>query len=91
MNESLKDFNKWSEVTRGLYRYAISAGACYEIHILRHVKDTDILTARANAYIVGDWHSKDGDFFERERLLSEQPVFECVKKAVDDYKENCED
>lgn len=90
MNESLKDFNKWNEVTKGLYRYAIAAGACYEIHILYHAKDTDILTAKASAYVVGDWHSESGDFFERECLLSEQPVFECVRKAVEDYKENCE-
>lgn len=91
MNENLKDFSAWNEVTKGLYRYVIAPGACYEIHILYHSKDTDILTAKASVYIVGDWHGKDGNFFERECLLSEQPVFECVRKAVEDYKENCED
>lgn len=90
MNKSLKDFSAWNEVTKGLYRYVIAPGACYEIHILYHAKDTDILTAKASVYIVGDWHGNDGDFFERECLLPEQPVFECVKKAVEDYKENCE-
>lgn len=91
MNESLKDFSTWNEVTKGLYRYVIASGSCYEIHILYHSKDTDILTAKAIVYIVGDWHGKDGNFFERECLLSEQPVFECVRKAVEDYKENCKD
>lgn len=91
MNENLKDFSAWNEITKGLYRYVIAAGACYEIHILYHAKETDILTAKASVFIVADWHGKDSNFFERECLLSEQPVFECVKKAVEDYKENCKD
>lgn len=66
MNETLKDFSAWNEVTKGLYRYVISAGACYEIHILYHDKATDILSANASLYIVGDWHGADGkNFFER--------------------------
>ena len=44
----------WKEVTKGLYRYVVSAGCCYEIHIMYHAKDTDILTANASLYIVGD-------------------------------------
>ena len=37
----------WTEVTKGLYRYVCSA-CCYEIHIIDHAKDTDILTANAS-------------------------------------------
>lgn len=91
MNESLKDFSAWNEVTRGLYRYVISAGACYEIHILYHAKRTDILSASASLYIVGDWNGSDGVFFERECLLEKSPVMACLGKAIEDYKENCED
>ena len=55
----------WREVTKGLYRYVISPGACYEIHIMHHSKNTDILTANASLYIVGDWHSSNGsEYFE---------------------------
>lgn len=49
------------------------------------------MTAKSSLYIVGDWHYKDGDnFFERECLLEKQPVFECLKQAEKDYKENVE-
>ena len=41
----LKDLKKWTEVTRGLYRYVIAAKCCYELHILHWDHDTDILTA----------------------------------------------
>ena len=89
---TIRDLEKWTEVTRGLYRYVISAGACYEIHILYHYHDTQILAAKASLYIVGDWSDKQGDnFFERECLLSERPVLECLKEAEKDFAENCEE
>ena len=78
----------WTEVTKGLYRYAIAASYCYEIHIIYHAKNTDILTANASLYIVGDWTSVDNDskFFERELLLN-GPLIACLEKAVEDEKE----
>ena len=78
----------WTEVTRGLYRYVISAGCCYEIHIMYHTKETDILTSNASLYIVGDWTSVDNDskFFERELLLN-GPLIDCLEKAVEDEEE----
>ena len=85
----MKNLNNWKEVTRGLYRYVIAAGACYEIHILHHDHATDILTAKASLFIVGDWRTKNGgNFFEREYLLAEQPVFECLAAAEKDNEEN---
>lgn len=85
----MSNLEKWNEITKGLYRYVIGANACYEIHILYHDKKTDILTAKASLYIVGDWYDMTGkSFFERECLLSEQSVFECLKFAEKDYKEN---
>ena len=33
----------WTEVTKGLYRYDVSDDCFYEIHIMHHAKDTDIL------------------------------------------------
>ena len=85
---NMSDLNEWNDITRGLYRFVLSAGACYEIHVLYYSHDTDILTAKASLYIVGDWQNKDSNFFERECLLSEQPVFECINKALEYYKEN---
>lgn len=79
----------WKEVTKGLYRYVIAANVCYEIHILTHCADTDILTAKASLYIVGDWQDTLGNsFFERKCLLSEQPVFECLEFAKKDDEVN---
>lgn len=49
-------------------------------------KETDILTANAKLYIVGDWNTKNGSVFERELLL-EGSVTECLEKAVEDEKE----
>ena len=78
----------WNEITKGLYRYVISPGACYEIHVMYHAKDTNILTANASLYIVGDWHSSNGsEYFERELLLN-GPLCACLEKAVEDNKEN---
>ena len=53
-----------------------------------HAKYTDILTANASLYIVGDWTSVDNDskFFERELLLN-GPLFACLEKAVEDEEE----
>ena len=79
----------WTEVTKGLYRYVIAANVAYEIHIIYWESDTDILTAKASLYIVGNWRQYDGNsFFERELLLEEQPVFECLVAAEKDDKEN---
>ena len=82
------DLKKWTEITKGLYRYVVAASVCYEIHIMYHAKDTDILTATASLYIVGDWtNSKNNSkFFERELLLN-GPVMACLEKAAEDEEE----
>ena len=81
----------WTEVTEGLYRYVVSDG-CYEIHIIYHAKDTDILTANASLYIVGDWTTANDhcSYFERE-LLFNGPLMACLEKAVEDGKESEDD
>ena len=86
----IKELESWTEVTRGLYRYVVAAKVCYEIHILYWADDTDILTAKANLYLVGNWIRipERTSFFSREILLAEQPVFECLAAAEKDYKEN---
>lgn len=86
VSTSLKD---WKEVTKGIYRYVISANAAYEIHINYWDMETDILTANASLYIAGDWRSNDGkNIRERECLLESEPVMECLGEAVEDDKEN---
>ena len=54
------NLKNWKEVTKGLYRYVVSSNAAYEIHIKYWDMDTDILSANASLYIVGDWRSRDG-------------------------------
>lgn len=78
----------WTEITKGLYRYVVAANCCYEIHVMHHTKDTDILTANASLYIVDGWtRVKDNSkFFERELLLN-GPLCACLEKAVEDEKE----
>ena len=84
----MNDLENWTEITKGLYRYVISSGVCYEIHIMYHAKDTDILTANASLYIVGDWRSAENNskFFERVLLLN-GPLAACLEKAVEDEEE----
>ena len=78
----------WTEVTKGLYRYVVATNCCYEIHVIYHAKDTDILTANASLYIVGDWTKVDNNskVFERELLLN-GPLSACLEKAVEDEEE----
>ena len=85
----MSDLKNWNEITNGLYRYVVSASRCYEIHIMYHAKNTDILSSNASLYLVGDWtNNKDGsEFFERELLLT-GPLAACLGKAVEDYNEN---
>ena len=85
----MKDLKNWTEVTRGLYRYVIAAKVCYELHILHWDFETDILTAKASVYLVGNWVQSNGNsFFEREPILTEQTVFECLEAAEKDNAEN---
>ena len=84
----MKELKNWNEVTKGLYRYVIAANVCYEIHILYHDTKTDILTAKASLFLVGEWCGENGVTLERECLLKKQPVFECLEYAVKDDKEN---
>lgn len=91
-SEDMKNLDNWCEKTKGMYRFVISACTCYEIHILHHDKDTDIMTAKASLYIAGDWYETNGaGYFERECMLNEQPVFVCIEKAIEDFKENVKD
>ena len=86
----INELGSWTEVTRGFYRYVVASKVCYEIHILYWEDETDILTAKASLYLVGNWTRIPDkvSFFYREVLLAEQPVFECLKAAEKDYKEN---
>lgn len=86
--KQMNELKNWSEITRGLYRYVVSANVCYEIHILYHEAGTDILTAKASLFLVGLWRGTCGGYFERECLLAEHPVFECLKMAQKDDEEN---
>lgn len=85
----MNELEKWTEITKGIYRYVISAGACYEIHIQKWYHGTDILTARSNLYIVGDWRTSKGEnFFERELITEGQSVESCMMAAKKDFDEN---
>ena len=83
------NFKDWIEVTEGIYRYAISANAAYEIHINYWNMKTNILSADASLYIVRNWHYEGrANTVERKCLLDSMPVMACVGKAIEDSKEN---
>lgn len=83
----MKELKNWNEISTGLYRYVISAGACYELLVMNWFEDTDILTADAVVYITGTWNTKNGTVFNRELILG-GPVFECIEAAIKDNTEN---
>lgn len=92
---NILDLENWNEITKGLYRYVISANATYEIHIKFRSVWEDINEAQASLYLAGEWIGQtNGDYFERELLLdgvsSERTVKECLEAAYNDYKENVE-
>lgn len=85
----MRNLKNWLEITKGIYRYVISTNVAYEIHIKYWDMETDILTANASLYIVGDWRSRDGkNTRERECLLESAPVMDCLAKAEEDDIEN---
>jgi len=86
----INNLQNWNEVTKGLYRFVIAAGACYEIHLLRHEHNTPIEDATATLFIVGDWFegTTSKDVFTREALVVEQPVSICLAGAHQDYLSN---
>lgn len=85
----MKKLENWREISKGFYRYVIGANVCYELHILHWDFGTDIFTAKASVYLAGDWHQSDGNsFFERELILAERSVFECIEAAEKDNTEN---
>ena len=84
----IRELKNWTEITKGLYRYVVAASVCYEIHIMYHATGTDILTANASLYIVGDWTNLEDKlrFFERKLLLNGS-VMACLEKAAEDEEE----
>lgn len=87
---NISDLKEWIEVTAGIYRFVLSEDIYYEIHVTYHRQGEDVLNAKASLYIAGDWCTTNGSVFERECLLSEKTVLDCINKAVEDYKENIE-
>lgn len=83
----MNKLENWNEVTRGLYRYVIAAGCCYEIHLLFWDHKTDIMSANAKLYIVGEWCTKTHTVFEREELFT-GPLAACLEAAEEDNTMN---
>ena len=85
----MNNLENWTEITNGLYRYVIAANVCYELHILYCFLDTNILTAKASVFLVGEWTNDRGEsFFSREPILEENTVVECLSAAEQDNNLN---
>lgn len=76
----------WVETMHGIFVYVINANCRYEIQVMYHAKDTNILTANASLYyVVGEWtRTRDNsNSFERKSLFN-GPLYACLEKAVED-------
>lgn len=85
----MNNLEKWTEISKGLYRYVIAAGCCYEIHIKRWYKNEPILKAESFLYIVGEWHDKKygREYLDRD-LLIHDCLQNCLNYAEKDNLEN---
>lgn len=89
MQTKISNFDEWREVTEQIYRYDIALHTHYEIHILHHAHDSPIMEATANLYIVGEYVDLyDNKYFQRDSLLSDKTVKECLEVAEKDFIEN---
>ena len=83
------DFSNWTEVTEGLYKYALTKDSSYEIHVLYNPEGRDIMEARASLCITGYWRDyQKGDgssYFKRECLLVGRTVSECMSESAKDH------
>lgn len=76
----------WVETMHGIFVYVINDNRRYEIQVMYHAKDTNILTANASLYyVVGEWtRTRDNsNSFERKSLFN-GPLYACLEKAVED-------
>ena len=76
----------WVETMHGIFVYVINANRRYEIQVMYHAKDTNILTANSSLYyVVGEWtRTRDNsNSFERKSLFN-GPLYACLEKAVED-------
>ena len=70
----------------GIFVYVINANCRYEIQVMYHAKDANILTANASLYyVVGEWtRTRDNNNSFERKLLFEGPLYVCLEKAVED-------
>ena len=85
--EIMRYLKNWTEITKGLYRYVITANVCYEMHLASWYHNTDIMSANTHLYIVGDWRDGKESYFERE-LLHTGPLSSCIEAAIEDDLQN---
>lgn len=83
----INNFSSWTEIGNKIYRYPIAPSVTYEIQIMHWEQGTSIEKATASAYIVGEWRNRQyGNYFEREALLEESTVEECMSSVLEDYR-----
>ncbi|MDE7309596.1 MAG: DUF4406 domain-containing protein [Lachnospiraceae bacterium] len=77
---ALEDLKNWPETAKGIRTYALTEDTWYEIHILHQPEGRDIMKAKASLYIAGYWRN-----YQRECLLAEGTVFECMLESLKDH------
>ena len=80
--EDLINLENWKEISKGYYHFTINPRCAYEIVIKFWYESTNILTANADLYVVGEWDGDSGNFIKRELILS-GPVCACLEKAFE--------
>lgn len=84
-SREIKNFENWTEVSKGYYRYVVAANACYEIMAIS--KESKIGPDKYSLYVAGEWKDGvQGPYFERTCLRNCKTLHECLERAANDYE-----
>lgn len=89
--EILSNIENWQHIGFGVYQYYITSTIVYQITILAHNPEFNILYANARLELCGTVDSllNGGIFFNRS-LITEDSVAICLEKAAQDYRAHME-
>lgn len=86
----IQNFENWTEISKGYWRYVVAANACYELLALDKSEDASKEPDHYALYVTGDWIDKKTkkSFFQRECLMSYKTLADCLYAAQEDYDAN---
>lgn len=83
----IQKIEKWTEVSKGYWRYAVASKVCYELMALQQGSMTDL--DYYALYVTGEFKDQTGTpYFKRKCLKSCETLANCLYAASEDLKAN---